>query len=108
LYLLGNDVAKKGCDVIDCERGGRRMENQLVETDEFNGRYVALKSFEDHTAVGVGDDPESAFKDARAKGVEAPVLIFVTEKDTVHIYSYNLLCHNIQDTNVIKLVIVVY
>ena len=62
------------------------MENLLVNTNEYNGRYVALKSFEDHSVVGVGDDPESALEDARGKGVEAPVLVYVTETDTVHIY----------------------
>ena len=62
------------------------MENLLVKTNEYNGRYVALRTFEDHTVIGVGDDPESALKDAKANGVEEPVLVYVTEKDTVHIY----------------------
>ena len=62
------------------------MERLLVNTDEYNGRYVALKSFEDHSVVGVGDDPESAIKDARSKGIDDPVLVYVPEKDTVHIY----------------------
>lgn len=62
------------------------MENLLVNTDEHNGRYVALKSFEDHSIVGVGDDPESALVAARAKGVEEPVLVYVPETDTVQIY----------------------
>jgi len=62
------------------------MENLLVKTNEYNGRYVALRSFEDHSVIGVGDDPEAALKDAMANGVEEPVLVYVTEKDTVHIY----------------------
>jgi len=62
------------------------MENLLVSTDKHNGRYVALMGFDDHTVVGVGDDPASALKEAREKGVDDPVLIFVTEKDMVHIY----------------------
>ena len=62
------------------------MENLFVNSDEYSGRYVALKSFEDHSIVGVGDDPESALLAARAKGIEEPVLIYVTEMDTVHIY----------------------
>jgi hypothetical protein len=44
------------------------MEISFVKTNEYNGRYVALKSFEDHTVVGVGDDPESALNNARANG----------------------------------------
>jgi microcystin degradation protein MlrC len=62
------------------------MEKFLVNTNEYNGRYVALKSFEDNSIVGVGDDPESALKDALAKGVDDPVLVYVTEADTVYIY----------------------
>ncbi len=57
-----------------------------VKTNEYDGRYVALRSFEDHTVVGVGDDPESALNDAKANGVADPVLLYVTEKDSVHVY----------------------
>jgi len=48
--------------------GNGPVENLLVKTDEHNGRYVALKGFEDHTAVGVGDETETAIAEARAKG----------------------------------------
>ena len=62
------------------------MERILVSTDEFNGRYVAMKSFVDNTIVGVGDDPEKALKEAAAQGFENPVLLYIPEKDLVHIY----------------------
>ena len=62
------------------------MEKVLVSTDEFNGRYVAMKDFEDNTIVGVGDDPEKALKEAEAKGFKNPVLLYIPEKDLVHIY----------------------
>jgi len=62
------------------------MEQILLDTEKYNGRYVALKSFEDHTVVGVGDDPESALNDARAKGFDSPILLYVPEKEVVHIY----------------------
>jgi hypothetical protein len=62
------------------------MEKILVSTDEFSGRYVAMKSFEDNTVVGVGDDPEKALKEAEAKGFKNPVLLYIPEKDLVHIY----------------------
>jgi len=67
------------------------MEKILVSTDEFNGRYVAMKSFEDNTIVGVGDDPEKALKDAERKGVKNPVLLYVPEKDIVHIYLHSII-----------------
>lgn len=65
------------------------MEKTLIATDEFNGRYVAMKSFEDNTIVGVGDDPFQALKDAEAKGFGNPVLLYIPEKDIVHIYLFS-------------------
>jgi hypothetical protein len=62
------------------------MERLLVTTDEFNGRYVALKSVDDSTIVGIGEDPEKALKDAEAKGFKNPVILYVPEKDLAHIY----------------------
>jgi len=62
------------------------MEKVLVTTDEYNGRYVAMKSFVNNTIVGVGDNPEEALKDAKAKGFKDPVLLYIPEKDLVHIY----------------------
>ena len=62
------------------------MEQVLLNTERYNGRYVAFKSFEDHTVVGVGDGPESALNDALSKGFDNPVLLYVPEKEAVHIY----------------------
>ncbi|MBI5894052.1 MAG: hypothetical protein HZB79_10500 [Deltaproteobacteria bacterium] len=45
-----------------------------------------MKSSKDHTIVGVGDVPETALKDAISKGYEDTVLLYVPEKDMVHIY----------------------
>jgi len=53
------------------------MERILVTTDKFNGRYVAMKSFDDNTIVGVGEDPEKALKDAETKGFKNPVLLYM-------------------------------
>jgi len=62
------------------------MEKVLVNTNQYDGRYVALKSFEDHTVMGAGDEPEVAMQEARAKGCKDPVLLYIPEKDLVHIY----------------------
>ncbi len=62
------------------------MERILVTTDEFNGRYVAMKSVEDNTIVGVGDNPEKALREAEEKGFKNPILLYIPEKDLVHIY----------------------
>lgn len=62
------------------------MEKVLVTSNEFNGRYVAMKTFEDNTIVGVGDNPEEALKDAEGKGFKDPVILYIPEEDVVHIY----------------------
>ncbi|MDI7260448.1 MAG: DUF5678 domain-containing protein [Thermodesulfobacteriota bacterium] len=62
------------------------MEKSLVSSEEYNGRYVAVKSFDDNTIVGVGDDPERALNDAERKGFKNPVLLSVPERDVVRIY----------------------
>lgn len=62
------------------------MEKILVNTEEFNGCYVAIKSFDDNTIVGVGDNPEKALRVAEMKGFKDTVLLYVPEKDSVHIY----------------------
>jgi len=62
------------------------MEKILVTTEEFNGRYVAMKSVDDNTIVGVGDDPEIALREAEEKGFRNAILLYVPEKDLVHIY----------------------
>ena len=62
------------------------MEQVLINSEKYNWRYVAMKSFEDHTIIGSGEDPESALKEAAAKGYESPVLLYVPEKEVVHIY----------------------
>lgn len=64
------------------------MEKILIANEKFNGRYVAMKSFEDSTIVGSGDDPAQALKDAEEKGFEDPVVLYVPEKGLVHIYSW--------------------
>jgi len=63
------------------------MEKILLTTNEFNGRYIAMKSVDDNTVVGVGDDPADALKEAAAKGFRNPVLLYVPEKDLIQIYS---------------------
>ena len=62
------------------------MSKVLIKTDRYNGRYVAMKSFEDHTVVGSGEDPQTALKEAAEKGIKDPVIVYIPEKEMVHIY----------------------
>ena len=62
------------------------MAKVLVKTDKYNGRYVAMKSFKDNTIVGSGKDPKTALREASSKGFKDPVLVYIPEKEMVHIY----------------------
>jgi hypothetical protein len=58
----------------------------LLIDRELAGRYVALKSEADRTVVASSSSPEDALAQAKRAGCETPVLIYVPEKDSVHIY----------------------
>ena len=62
------------------------MERILVNSDKYDGQYVAMISVEDNTIVGYGDTPEEALNKAKEKGIQNPFLLYVPDKDLVHIY----------------------
>lgn len=63
------------------------MENVMVNNaEEFSGKFVALRSFWDKDPVCAGSDPTTVHRDARAQGIDEPVVFFVPEKDMVYIY----------------------
>jgi len=62
------------------------MNNVLVRDEKYNGRYVALKDFDDSTIVSDGNDPKEAFENAVKKGVLEPVILYIPVKGMVQIY----------------------
>ena len=58
----------------------------LVTGKRYKGRYVALKSFRDNKVIASGKKPDDVLERANKKGIPSPVLIFVPEKDTTHVY----------------------
>lgn len=62
------------------------MIHTVLNNNKFNGKYVAMKDFSDHTVVGDGATPEEAYKKAAEKGFEKTVIIFVPIKGIVQIY----------------------
>jgi hypothetical protein len=58
----------------------------LFNSNKYNGKYVAVISAEDHTLAGVGDVPAEALHRARKKGVKNPFILYIPDKDSVHIY----------------------
>ena len=62
------------------------MDNVLVRDEKYNGRYVALKNFDDSTIVSDGKDPKEAFENAIKKGIIEPVILYIPVKGMVQIY----------------------
>jgi NADPH-dependent glutamate synthase beta subunit-like oxidoreductase len=62
------------------------MEKVLVNSDKYNGQYVAMKSVDDNTIVGAGKTPNEALEEARKKGIQNPLLLYVPDRDVINIY----------------------
>jgi hypothetical protein len=62
------------------------MEQTLIKERKYNGRYVALKDFDDHVVIADGTDPKEVYELAVKKGCPDPVLLYVPVKDMVQIY----------------------
>ena len=62
------------------------MDNVLIRDEKYNGRYVALKNFDDSTIVSDGKDPKEAFENAIKKGIIEPVILYIPVKGMVQIY----------------------
>lgn len=62
------------------------MEKVMVTNDKYNGQYVAVNNIEDNTIVGAGNTPDEALKKAKKKGFKSPFLLYIPDKDLVHIY----------------------
>lgn len=62
------------------------MEKILVNSDKYDGKYVAMINAEDNTIVGAGNTPKEALDGARKKGIQNPFLLYIPSKDLVHIY----------------------
>jgi len=65
------------------------MERVLINSDEYNGQYVAIISADDNTIVGAGNTPDEALAEAQKKGIQNPFLLYVPDKDLVHIYYHD-------------------
>lgn len=62
------------------------MEKVLVNSNKYDGQYVAIVSADDNTIVGSGNTPEEALNQAKKKGIKSPFILYVPDKDVVHIY----------------------
>jgi hypothetical protein len=62
------------------------MEKVLITNDQYNGKYIALKSIENNSIVGSGNTPTEALSEANIHGVLNPFIMYIPTKDMVQIY----------------------
>ncbi len=62
------------------------MIQTLIQSTKFNGKYVALKDFKDHTVIAEDATPKEAHDTALEKGYNQAVITFVPARNMVQIY----------------------
>jgi len=62
------------------------MEQILIKENKYNGRYVAIKDFDDTAVIADGKDPKEVYDKALKQGYSNPVILFIPAKDMVQIY----------------------
>lgn len=65
---------------------GENMNNALFKDEKYSGQYVAVKSIDEPVVITSGKDPVSVHSEASRKGYVDFLILFVPEKDLVHIY----------------------
>jgi hypothetical protein len=55
------------------------MDKVLVSNDQYNGKYIALKSNEDNSIVGSGKNPSEALTEANKQGVLNPFILYIPD-----------------------------
>ena len=58
----------------------------LFRTRKYNGKYVALKSFNENTVVASGLDPKAVISRANKKGITEPVIVYVPQENEIHVF----------------------
>jgi hypothetical protein len=58
----------------------------LTKNTKYDGKYVALKSFDKQVVIGKGSTPQEAYDKAISKGYSNPVITFIPAKGMVQIY----------------------
>ncbi|MFA6548302.1 MAG: DUF5678 domain-containing protein [Candidatus Margulisiibacteriota bacterium] len=62
------------------------MIQTLVKETAFDGKFVAMKDFDDNTVVSEGFSLQEAHDNAQKKGIKDPVIVFVPQSGMVQIY----------------------
>lgn len=62
------------------------MAQVLLKDSKYEGRFVAIRDFDDAVVIADGKNPDEAYNKAFKKGVRNPVVFYVPIKGMVHIY----------------------
>lgn len=62
------------------------MYKHPVESEKYEGKYIALKSFEDKMVVAYGNKPQKVMQAALDTGAKRPVIVYVPKHDRICIY----------------------
>jgi hypothetical protein len=58
----------------------------LKDCELYGGKYVALRSFNAKKAISSGDNPLDVYTEAKSLGAKDPVIFYVPEKNSIHVY----------------------
>ena len=59
--------------------------NVLVKNKKYEGKYVAMPSFNDRKVIASGKDATKVFERASQKGYNTPVILYAPKKDEIFI-----------------------
>lgn len=62
------------------------MEQALLKDSKYEGRYVAIRDFDDTVVIADGKNFDEAYNKAFKKGVRNPVVFYVPVRGRVYIY----------------------
>jgi len=62
------------------------MAQVLLKDAKYEGRYVAIRDFDNAVVIADGKSPDEVYAKATKKGVRNPVVFYVPIKGMVHIY----------------------
>ncbi len=62
------------------------MQNVLITDEKYSGKYVIIEGLDNPSVISSGSDPKAVYDEAIRKGFREFLLLFVPEKELVHIY----------------------
>lgn len=63
------------------------MDQTLINSNKYNGLYIAIKDFGDNTVITSGKKPQEIYEEALKRGYKEPVILYVPKSGMVQIYT---------------------